>query len=151
MDPGLLEAEAHASGEVGTPNDDTVSRQVRSLLASLFPNPQPIERRRDQRYPFARLIVLSAVAEDGATPLEETETYVVVGKQISERGLGFFHPDPLPHRRVIASMELDGERWVSVLLDVSWCRFTRYGWYESGGRFLKAVELPSGVNKAVAN
>ena len=27
------------------------------------------------------------------------------------------------------------------LLDVDWCRFTQLGWYESGGKFLRAVEL----------
>ena len=150
MDTGLLEAERPVSREICTAEKDPVAAQVRCLLASTNPTAQVVERRRDQRYAYSQLVVLTAVSDDGVTPLEE-KSCVVVGKQISERGLGFFHPEPLPYRRVIASMELEAGRWISFLLDVSWCRFTRYGWYESGGRFLHVAELPPGVEKTVAS
>ena len=67
---------------------------------------------------------------------------VAAGKQISETGLGFFHPAPLPFRRVIASLEQGPDQWVGFLMDLHWCRFTRYGWYESGGRFLQMIPSP---------
>lgn len=149
MAPGLYEAETLVFNEVGTTEDDKVTAQARCLLASIIPTTRVVERRRDQRYAFAQLVVLTTVSDDGVTPLEESR--VVVGKQLSERGLGFFHPEPLPYRRVIASMELETGRWISFLLDVSWCRFTRYGWYESGGRFLHVADLPPGVEKTVAS
>lgn len=70
----------------------------------------------------------------------------VVGKHLSERGLGFFHPQPLANRLVVVSLEKGDGRWFSFLLDVHRCRFTRQGWYESGGRFLAAVNPPSAAD-----
>ena len=46
---------------------------------------------------------------------------------------------------MIASLEVDGGRWSGFLLEIAWCRFTRHGWYDSGGRFLQAV--PSPINR----
>ena len=28
-------------------------------------------------------------------------------------------------------------------MDLTWCRFNGHGWYENGGRFLAAVNLPA--------
>ena len=99
-----------------------------------------VERRRETRYPFPFLVNLAPVGEDGITP--SGESVVVVGKHVSEQGLGFYHPQPLPHRRAIASLEGSRGDWFGFLIDLRWCRFTRHGWYESGGRFLQAVASP---------
>jgi hypothetical protein len=86
------------------------------------------------------LLYLTPVAADGITP--EGESVVVVGKSLSEWGLGVFHPRPLAQRHVIASLDTGGERFAGFLVDITWCRFTQYGWYESGGRFLQVVPSP---------
>ena len=122
------------------PPDENVRAQVSRLLVTLFPQGQLVERRRQQRYPFPHLIRLTPVAEDGITPLGES--IVVVGKHLSERGLGFYHPKPLAHRRMIASLEAAHGAWIGFLIELTWCRFTRQGWYESGGRFRQAVPSP---------
>jgi hypothetical protein len=70
------------------------------------------------------------------------EPLVVIGKTLSERGLGFYHAEPLPYRRVIASLESPQGAWVAFLMDLNWCRFSRKGRYETGGRFLQAVASP---------
>jgi len=57
--------------------------------------------------------------------------------------LGFYHPKPLPHRRMIASFEAGNGNWIAFLIDLNWCRFTRQHWYESGGRFLQSVTPPT--------
>jgi len=106
----------------------------------LYPNHELAERRRENRYPFPYLIHLTPVAEDGITP--QGETLVVVGRHLSERGLGFYHPQPLPYRRMIASLETPRGQWLGFLIDLTWCRFTRQGWYESGGRLLQSVLSP---------
>ena len=87
---------------------------------------------------------LTPVAPDGRTPLEPA--VVVVGKHISEHGLGFYHPQPLAFRRVVADIPV-GRQLPSfhVLMDLSWCRFIRDGWYDGGGRFLEEVEMPLDV------
>jgi len=123
------------------PPDDDVRAQVNRLLVSLFPRGQAAERRSRQRYPFPHLIRLTPVAEDGVT--SEGESVVVVGKHLSEEGLGFYHPKPLAHRRMIASLEAPGGAWIGFLIELTWCRFTRQGWYESGGRFRHAVPSPA--------
>ena len=124
--------------ESGSSPEDDIRTQVWGLLSSLYPQNDLAERRRDGRYPFPYLVQLTPVAEDGVTP--EGETVTVVGRHLSERGLGFYHPKPLPHRRMIASLETGGNRWMTFLIDLSWCRFIKQGWYESGGRFLRSVE-----------
>ena len=114
--------------------------QVRRLLGTLYPKDHLIERRKENRYPFPFLVHLTPVDADGEPSVDET--VVVVGSHLSGRGLGFYHPKPLPYRRMIASLESpDGQR-LGFLIDLNWCRFTKQGWYESGGRFLRAVPSP---------
>jgi hypothetical protein len=120
--------------------DDEVRAQVWGLLTTLYPHHDLMERRRETRYPFPCLIHLTPVGDDGVTP--EGETVVVVGKHLSEHGFGFFHQSPLPHRRMIASLERKKGHWMGFLIDLNWCRFTKGGWYESGGKFLQAVLSP---------
>ncbi len=122
-----------------TPEND-VRSQVWSLVTTLLPREDLVERRREQRYPFPHLMHLTPVGDDGLTP--EGETVVVVGKHLSERGLGFFHPQPLPYRRMIVSLQTGNGVWLGFLIDLSWCRFTKQGWYESGGRFIQSVLSP---------
>jgi hypothetical protein len=119
---------------------DEIRTQVWGLLSTLFPKTPVLERRRETRYPFPCLVYLTPVAADGETACGEN--VVVVGKHVSERGLSFYHPKPLPYRRMIASLEGPHGVWFAFLIDLSWCRFTRQGWYESGGRFLESVASP---------
>ncbi len=117
---------------------DTVASQVRRILAITSSPPVAAQRRQSQRTPFPQLVCVQAV--DPKTLVPQDEPLVVVGKYLSEQGLGFFHPVPLPHRFVVVTLEIHGGPPLRLLLDVSWCRFTRLGWYESGGRFLRVVE-----------
>jgi len=121
--------------------DDDIRAQVRSLLAGMHPRENLIERRGEQRYPYPYLIRLFPVAPDRLSP--QGEGIVAVGKHISERGLGLYHPKPLPYRRMIVCFQSDSGRQVAFLIDLKWCRFTKQGWYESGGRFLRTVAPPS--------
>ena len=118
---------------------DEIRTQVWGLLTMLYAKVTAVERRRESRYPFPFLVHLTPVAEDGTTPC--AERLIVVGKHISERGLGFYHPRPLPYRRAIASVQGPKGDWFGFLIDLNWCRFTQ-GWYESGGRFLDSVTSP---------
>ncbi len=119
---------------------DDLRGKVWSALGAMRPRPGRLQRRSRRRYPYPYLVYLTPVADDGVTP--QGESVVVVGKHLSEGGLGFYHPEPLPHRRMIASLETTGGKWIDLLIDISWCRFTREGWYESGGRFLQAAPTP---------
>ncbi len=125
----------------GGEDTDEIRAQVWGLLTTLYPHSDLVERRRDNRYPFPYLLDLTPVGKDGITP--EGETVVVVGKHLSEHGLSFFHRAPLPYRKALVAVEGRGGHSVGFLIDLRWCRFTKGGWYESGGRFLQTA-LPPG-------
>ena len=118
-------------GDVAADEDQRL--QVRELLSGLYPA-GPFERRSEQRFPLPKLIQLRPVEADGVTQCGAM--VVVSGKHISEKGLSFFHPLPLPHRLVWASLEKPGGGRAEFLVDLDWCRFTQLGWYESGGKFV---------------
>jgi hypothetical protein len=121
-------------------NDEPLRRQVWSVLAGVYPQGRIVERRMDQRFPYPHLLYLTPVAADGISP--EGQTVAVVGKSLSERGLGFYYQQPIVHRRMIASLEGPDKQLTGFLIELTWCRFTQFGWYESGGRFIQAVSSP---------
>jgi hypothetical protein len=122
-----------------TPDAD-IRRQVWSLLAGLYPHGSVLERRAAQRFAYPQLLYLTTTLADGRTPGDQT--FVVVGKTLSEGGLGFYHRETLADRYMIASLPNHERRLVAFLIDVTWCRYTTLGWYESGGRFLEVVPSP---------
>ncbi len=117
--------------------EDDVRTQVWGLLGALYPRGDLVERRGEHRYPYPYLLHLTPVADDGS--VVQSEAVSVVGKYLSEKGIGFYHPQPLPHRKMIATLEGAGGAPLAFMIDVTWCRFTKQGWYESGGRFLDVV------------
>jgi hypothetical protein len=113
---------------------------VRKILAGVNPVILGSERRREKRYPFPYPAYLTPVGKDGVT--SAGDTIVVLGKHLSDLGFDFYHRDPLPYRRAIVSFESARNHWVGVLLDLTWCRFGRHGWYDNGGRFISMVASP---------
>jgi hypothetical protein len=117
--------------------DQDVRARVHELLLLMYRPGPNVERRSDRRYPYPHLVRLTPVAADGRTPIGET--ILVAGNTLSEGGFGFYHPQQLPYRRMIASFHSGNDRWLGLLIDLRWCRFVGQGWYESGGRFLESV------------
>jgi len=122
-------------------NDPRVRNRVVTLLSATYPGDRLHDRRSEPRYPYPNLVHLSPLAGEDGT--QSKASIVVVGKHLSVKGLGFFHRDPLAHRLMIASLEAGSDHWLGLLIDIFWCRFTRHGWYESGGRFLRAIDSPA--------
>lgn len=115
-----------------------LTEQIEALLSWLRPT-VAMERRRDDRVPVPVLFRLTPLGSQ-REPVHD-DAITVVGKDISQRGLSFFHEQSLTYRRAIVSLELaDGQRFAAEI-DVNWCRFTRPGWYESGGRLVRAVNF----------
>lgn len=71
---------------------DEVKAQVWDILGGLYPSGNVTECRKESRYPYPYLIHLTPVGEDGQT--SQGESIVAVGKHLSNRGLGFYHPKP---------------------------------------------------------
>ncbi len=113
--------------------ESDVRSQVWRVLAGIYPLEQ--ERRHRARFPYPRLMRLIPLNEDGSR--SDAPPFTVVGKHLSEEGLGFYHAIPLPHRQMLAQFELPGGGVVSFHVVLRWCRFIRDGWYESGARLVK--------------
>lgn len=114
-----------------------VRATVGQLIGRILPKKITDERRRDFRYPYPHLLYMTPIDAAGQ-PLNSLTT-VVVGKNITERGIDFYHREPLPYRRVILTLESDDGARASLVTDLLWTRFTRQGWYDNGGRFLHVI------------
>jgi len=116
---------------------DDVWEAVRLAVSSAQPSRYQNERRRDHRYPFPHPIRLTPLAPDGA-PMEHCEI-VVIGKTLTERGLDFYHNEAVPYRHAIAWLPCGANHWIGLAVELTWCRFNGYGWYENGGQFSGAL------------
>jgi len=121
--------------------EQEIRASVQLALSSPLPS-EICERRGGRRYPYPYPVHLTPVDETDVT--KNPETIVVIGKHLSDCGLDFYYAEPIPHRRLIASMRRSDGNWIGFLLELSWCRFTQHGWYENGGRFLSLAESPLG-------
>lgn len=123
-------------------HEHEVRVQIRSIIGATGKNARLAyaDRRRDQRYPFPHLLYVTPVDRSGKPLIEET--VVVVGKTLTERGMDFYHQKPITHRRVIVTIETQEGFTASLLMDLTWCRYTKQGWYDNGGRFLNTVPSP---------
>jgi hypothetical protein len=126
-----------ASTEIrGTEQDrPALATQVAELIEKLNA-PVEHERRREPRVAIPVLFQLTPL--DAELHVDCSEPVIVVGKNISRRGFSFFHERPITFRRARIEVAQTGFGSFVAEVDVRWCRFRRPGWYESGGRLLRA-------------
>ena len=119
---------------------ERIAASIHEVLAAVPGTRRVLERRRESRYPYPYPLHLTPLDADGLPDAERT--FVVIGKHLSDRGLDFYCKNPLPHRRVVASLDGGAAGWIGLLLELAWCRFGRHGLYDNGGRFLALVRSP---------
>ena len=129
---------AYSAGGAG--QTAQVAASVHAALAAIEACRPPVERRRQQRNPYPYPVHVTPLDEDGRPDVERT--FVVIGKHLSPGGFDFYCPQPLAQRRVIASLDCGRDGFIGLLLELAWCRFSRHGWYDNGGRFLAVVPSP---------
>lgn len=126
--------------------EEQIRVSVRLARSSYGPTAQreslQLERRRSAREPFPYPVHLTPLSRDHR-PLEH-ETIVVIGRQLSDQGLDFYHHEAIRFRRAVVSLPTDGKEWVTFLFEIFWTRYNCHGWYDNGGRFL-AVVPPLGL------
>ena len=118
---------------------------MRRLIELLQPEIN-VDRRLYDRVPIPALFKLTPLDTQHGGPAGEA--IVVVGKNLAQRGIGFFHDRPIPYRRAV--IELDQPelgRWAAEI-ELQWCRFTKVGWYESGCRVVRVLDLDAPPAKA---
>lgn len=133
-----LPAPAIAADSDGQAN--RIAFSVQSAIFAVEPGRKSLERRRETRYAYPYPIHITPLDADGEPAV--LRTFVVIGKHLSPHGVDFYFRLPLPERRVIASLDCGREGWIGLLLELAWCRFSRHGWYDNGGRFLAVVPSP---------
>ncbi|MEC7429560.1 MAG: hypothetical protein VXY07_15985 [Planctomycetota bacterium] len=120
---------------------DSIEDGVQWALDSLLDRePQVSERRSRKRVPYPQPFFITPLNAYGETITKET--FSVIGHRLSSSGIDFYHQEAIPYRRVIASFSVQEDQWVAFVLNLNWCRFNRYGWYDNGGRFLRMVPSP---------
>jgi hypothetical protein len=119
---------------------DQVAAFVHAALTAVEPLRRTTERRREARQAYPYPIHLTPVTNGGRA--DSACTFVVIGKHLAPHGLDFYSRQPLAHKRVIASLDCGADGWVGLLVELTWCRFGRHGWYDNGGRFLGVVPSP---------
>lgn len=122
---------------------DNVEHLVRDLLSQWKHPDDALERRHWPRVGFQKMIALFAFDHDQECPTGQP--WLATGKDISLQGVSFTHIAPLPFTKVAIGFELPGGFSQFALTRLSWCRFTRRGVYESGGTFLRPIEVPEEV------
>jgi hypothetical protein len=118
----------------------TLTLQIETLLSRLHPVVER-ERRQDDRIAIPVLLRLTPY-DDNQRPLDE-EASIVVGKNISRRGVSFYHQQPITHRRALIEVADPVAGTFAAEVDINWCRFTKPGWYESGGRLIRSASPKS--------
>ena len=122
--------------------DNLIRDRVEYLLQTSEMQRQHDDRRGDRRVPFPYPIYITPIGKNDSPDLGET--FVVLGKHLAERGLDFYHQEPLPYRKVIVSFDQGAGRWLAFEMVLTWCRFSRHGWYDTGGKFTQIVASPLG-------
>jgi hypothetical protein len=120
--------------------ENPISSSIHAALAAVDICRPAVERRRQQRQAYPYPVHLTPLADNGQPVVDRT--FVVIGKHLSPQGFDFYCPQPLAERRVIASLDCGREGWIGLLLELAWCRFSRHGWYDNGGRFIAVVPSP---------
>jgi hypothetical protein len=110
---------------------------IEAVAARLRPGAAAGERRHDDRFAVPLLFRLTPLGP-GREPACQ-EAILVVGRDVSRRGLSFFHDEPLAYRRAIVTLEHPELGAVSAEIDIHWCRFRQPGRYESGGRLVRWI------------
>jgi len=123
-----------------TPRGSAVNIQIRNAVDAIIGD-RVIQgsagnRRVNVRHSYPHIVQLTPVSNGLQVP---EQSIAVVGKQLSVGGFDFFHSEPLPYRRMIATLGLQSENPVHFLIDLTWCRFIGDGWYGNGGRFVKVM------------
>jgi hypothetical protein len=134
--PTLIQPSAGPCARLETDCLEQVIDEIRGLLAQWGLPADRLDRRSRRRFPYPHLIRVSPV---GAEELPADTTLVASGRDISLYGIGFYLPEPLPYQKAVITFNRSLNDALSILTELDWCRFTRYGWYENGGRFLRIV------------
>lgn len=97
--------------------------------------------RRWHRVPWKTPLLLTPW--DDVASLAHGVPLEVVGRELSVNGASFEHADPLQCRQILLQPREPSADPLAFVITLRWCRFTRAGIYQSGGRFESVMLRPS--------
>ena len=119
----------------------TIEEVLSNSLQQWSARSEATDRRLSPRVPFQQRICLIGLDEHHCP---DSGACLVDGRDISAEGISFKHHDALPNRFVALSFQT-GKGIETAFVKLSWCLFSREGFYTSGGRFVRAnatVDVP---------
>ena len=129
-----LPAANHAVGS----QQERIRREVHSALSLYHPSLKHLERRSEPRFPYPYPFHLTPLSGTNEILIEQTLS--VIGRHLSEHGLDFYHRDPFPFRRAIATLPAMANEWIGLVIELKSTRLSGHGWYAYGGRIIGLVE-----------
>ena len=118
-------------------NDEQHLAVLRELTASWHPISTVADRRPGHRLPCNFLADLVPLDEQGRVPgVASLEVQVT---DLSQRGIGIMHPQPMPHRLVLLTYADEAGQSTRLIVRLKWCRFKRSDFYQSGGQIVRVL------------
>ena len=108
------------------------------LLESGCGDHVPVEKRAHRRFPFRKPITVTPVNNHSGRP-DRTKSFSAFGIDISSCGICFLARELVPARKAVLSAEGPNGEMVTLLFEPRWVRFTRGGWYQTGGRLVEVL------------
>lgn len=119
---------------------ERIYRGVHSALSLYHPSLKWLERRSEPRFAYPYPFHLTPLSLSGVILVDGTLS--VIGRHLSENGLDFYHRDPLPYRRAIATLPALANEWIGLVIELTRTRLSGHGWYDYGAKIIGLVEPP---------
>jgi len=108
------------------------------LLESGLADRIPVEKRAHRRFSFRKPITVTPVNNHSGQP-DRLKSFSAFGIDISSCGICFLARQLVPVRKAVLSAEGPSGEIVTLLFEPRWVRFTRGGWYQTGGRLVEVL------------
>ena len=129
-----------AAQAASTVASSALGRLVGTLVAAWYDSSSLRQQRDLHRIAFEHQLVLTPLDDETEEPTGQPQ--LIAGRDLSLEGISFAHDRPLPFRKVAVTFALPDGGVESMVTRLKWCRFTRDGCYQSGGKFLRTTANP---------
>jgi hypothetical protein len=117
-----------------------VERLSGGVVASWHSSLGSLHARRWHRVTYDKPLLITPLDDDSERPAQQA--FLVRGRDLSLAGISFCHPHPLASRKVVVQFCGDlPDRIAGIVTILRWCRFRRDGSYQSGGQFVRGMDL----------